>query len=114
MTNNHSAQGRYEVKEHIDFCFPCISKTLTIEEQVAIILKDNYTFSRTEIAQVLSKTEDVVKHLLFSDRKMMIEFFDSRCVLINKKGVCHQCTEQAGAFDPKQAKQIEPTVFMEA
>lgn len=107
MTNQTSKRGRYEVKEHIDFCFTCISKTLTLEEQIAIILKDIYAFSRTEIADILQKTEGVVKHLLFNGRKTMIEVFDHRCALINKNGVCHQCTELAGIYNPKQTKQEE-------
>lgn len=105
MTNQTSNRGRYEVKEHIDFCFTCISKTLTLEEQIAIILKDIYAFSRSEIASILSKSEGVVKHLLFNGRKMMIEIFDNRCALINKNGACHQCTELAGIYNPKQTKQ---------
>ncbi|QLG45228.1 RNA polymerase sigma factor [Costertonia aggregata] len=107
MTNQTSNRGRYEVKEHIDFCFTCISKTLTLEEQIAIILKDIYYFSRTEIADILGKTEGVVKHLLFNARKTMIEIFDNRCALINKNGACHQCTELAGIYNPKQTKQEE-------
>ncbi|TXD90164.1 RNA polymerase sigma factor [Subsaximicrobium wynnwilliamsii] len=107
MTNQTSNRGRYEVKEHIDFCFTCISKTLTLEEQIALILKDIYAFSRTEIAHILGKTEGVVKHLLFNGRKTMIEIFDNRCALINKNGACHQCTELAGIYNPKQTKQEE-------
>lgn len=107
MTNQTSNRGRYEVKEHIDFCFTCISKTLTIEEQIAIILKDIYSFSRQEIAAILDKSEGVVKHLLFNGRKMMIGIFDNRCALINKNGACHQCTELAGIYNPKQTKQSE-------
>lgn len=107
MTNQTSNRGRYEVKEHIDFCFTCISKTLTIEEQIAIILKDIYSFSRQEIAAILDKSEGVVKHLLFNGRKMMVEIFDNRCALINKNGACHQCTELAGIYNPKQTKQEE-------
>src|ERR1700753_4028991 len=41
--------GAYEMKEHIDFCFTCISKTLPIENQVALILKDIYDFQIKEI-----------------------------------------------------------------
>lgn len=107
MTNQTSNRGRYEVKEHIDFCFTCISKTLTIEEQIVIILKDIYSFSRQEIAAILDKSEGVVKHLLFNGRKMMVEIFDNRCALINKNGACHQCTELAGIYNPKQTKQEE-------
>ena len=37
----------------------------------------------------------------------MIEVFDHRCSLINKKGICHQCTELNGIFNPKQNTQEE-------
>jgi RNA polymerase sigma-70 factor (ECF subfamily) len=107
MTHQTSNRGRYEVKEHIDFCFTCISKTLTIEEQIALILKDIYAFSRKEIAYVLALSEGVVKHLLFNGRKTMTDIFDHRCALINKNGACHQCSELAGVFNPKQARREE-------
>lgn len=105
--HRNSPYGRYDVMEHIDFCFTCTSKTLSIEQQVALILKDVYDFSRKEIAQILEKTEGVVKHLLFDARKLMMEIFDQRCALINKNGVCHQCTELAGIYNPKQKEQEE-------
>jgi RNA polymerase sigma-70 factor (ECF subfamily) len=31
--------------------------------------------------------------------------FDHRCSLINKQGVCHQCTELSGIFNPRQDEQ---------
>jgi len=105
--NQYSPYGRYDVMEHIDFCFTCISKTLTIEQQIALILKDIYAFSRKEIAQILEKTEGVVKHLLHEGRKLMMDIFDQRCALINKNGSCHQCTELAGIYNPKQVEQTE-------
>jgi len=37
----------------------------------------------------------------------MIDIFDGRCALINKKGVCHQCSELNGVFNPKQDTQEE-------
>ncbi|WKN40969.1 RNA polymerase sigma factor [Tunicatimonas pelagia] len=107
QVHQHSPYGAYDVREHIDFCFTCISKTLTIEQQVALILKDVYHFSRKEISGIMGKTEGVVKHLLFDSRKLMIDIFDQRCALINKNGVCHQCTELAGVFNPKQIKREE-------
>ena len=36
-----------------------------------------------------------------------IEIFDQRCSLINKQGICHQCTELNGIFNPKQKAQEE-------
>ena len=95
------------MKEHIDTCFTCISKNLPIENQIAIMLKDIYDFTVTEICQIIDKTEGVVKYLLQDGRKTMINIFDNRCALVNKNGVCHQCTELNGWFNPKENQQQE-------
>jgi RNA polymerase sigma-70 factor (ECF subfamily) len=100
--NKTSPNGRFEVREHINFCFTCIGKTLPIDQQVAILLKEIFDFKIQEIAVILSKTEGIVKHLLFNSRRTMEDVFDQRCSLINKNGVCHQCSELSGIFNPKQ------------
>lgn len=97
--------GAYEMKEHIDFCFTCISKTLPIENQVALILKDIYDFPVKEICLILGKTEGVIKHLLNDARNIMTGIFENRCALINKNGVCDQCSQLNGIFNPKQDQQ---------
>jgi len=102
-----SPAGAYEIKEHIDFCFICISKTLPVENQVALILKDIYDFPVHDICLILEKTEGVVKHLLIDARKTMMDVFDKRCALINKNGACHQCSELNGIYNPKQDQQQE-------
>jgi RNA polymerase sigma-70 factor (ECF subfamily) len=102
-----SGEGAYEMKEHIDLCFTCISKTLPIENQVGLILKDIYDFSVQDICLILEKTEGVVKHLLINARKTMTEIFDHRCALVNKNGVCNQCSELNGVHNPKQNQQAE-------
>ncbi len=102
---NNSPYGNYEIIEHIDFCFTCISKTLVIEQQIALILKDIYDFSVKEISLIINKSEGVVKHLLIDSRKIMTNIFDNRCALISKKGICHQCSELNGFFNPKQNQQ---------
>jgi len=100
-----SNAGAYEMKEHIDFCFTCISKTLSIENQVALILKDIYDFQTKEICLILEKTEGVVKHLLNDARNTMTGIYENRCALINKNGVCHQCSQLNGIYNPKQNQQ---------
>jgi RNA polymerase sigma-70 factor (ECF subfamily) len=105
MVHVSSNAGAYDIKEHIDFCFTCISKTLPVEKQVALILKDIYDFPVHEIGLIMEKTEGVVKHLLIDARKTMTEIFDHRCALINKNGMCHQCTEMNGIFNAKQNQQ---------
>lgn len=102
-----SPQGNFEIKEHISFCFTCVSKSLPLEQQLAIFLKNVYEFSLKEIAIILDLTDAMVKYHLHLGRTKMSEVFDHRCALINKKGICHQCTELNGIFNPKQNAQEE-------
>lgn len=100
-----STDAKYDMKEHIDTCFTCISKNLPIENQIALMLKDVYDFSLAEICLILNKTEGIVKYLLQDGRKTMTDIFDNRCALVNKNGVCHQCSELNGWFNPKENQQ---------
>lgn len=107
MVHDNSPAGAYEMKEHIDYCFTCISKTLPIENQVALILKNIYDFQVKEIGLILDKTEGVIKHLLNDARNTMTDIFEHRCALINQNGVCHQCSHINEIFNPKQNQQEE-------
>jgi RNA polymerase sigma-70 factor (ECF subfamily) len=102
-----SPQGNFEIKEHIAFCFTCVSKSLPLEQHLAVLLKEIYGFKVREIAQIIDQSEAMVKYLLHTGRSRMIEVFDGRCSLINKQGICHQCTELNGIFNPKQKEQEE-------
>src|SRR5262245_15049348 len=105
--HRYAPQGVYEIREHIDYCFTCVSKMLPIEQQVALILKDIYDFKVKEIAVIMDTTYGVVKHLLHNGRKTMIAIFDDTCALVNQRGVCNQCSELNGKFNPKQDRQAE-------
>src|SRR5688572_6683328 len=94
--NRNSEYGRYEIREHIDFCFTCIMKTLPLEQQIALMLADIYSFRVKEVATIMEATEGVVKHFLHNARATMQKIFEHRCALINKEGICHQCTELNG------------------
>jgi RNA polymerase sigma-70 factor (ECF subfamily) len=102
-----SPQGQFEAKEHIVFCFTCISKSLPLEQQLCLFLKEVYEFKMNEIAEILTISEAMVKYYLHTSRSKMIDIFDGRCALISKKGVCHQCSELNGIFNPKQNTQEE-------
>jgi len=97
-----SPQGQFEIKEHISLCLTCISKSLPLEQQVTLLLKDVYEFKVCEIAQILDTSEAMVKYYLHTARTKMISIFEKRCALINKQGICHQCSELNGIFNPKQ------------
>ncbi len=102
-----SPQGKFEIKEHIAFCFTCVSKSLPLEQHLCILLKEVYQFKVKDIATIMDETEAMVKYYLHTARKKMIDVFDHRCSLISKKGICHQCTELNGIFNPKQNAQEE-------
>ena len=104
---NTSPNGQFEAKEHIAFCFTCISKSLPLEQQLCLFLKEVYGFKVNEIAAILDTTEAMVKYYLHTGRSKMITVFDGRCALINKQGVCHQCSELNGLYNPKQNAQEE-------
>lgn len=98
--HQHSPLGAYDIREHIEFCFTCMAKTLPIDEQVALILKDVYAFRVFEIAIIMERTEGAVKHLLHRSRRTMTEIFEDRCALVSKTGACHQCSELNDYFNP--------------
>ncbi len=103
----NSPQGNFEIKEHIAFCFTCVSKSLPLEQQICLLLKEVYDFANSEIAIIMDKTVAMVKYYLHTSRAKMIQIFDGRCSLINQEGICHQCTELNGIFNPKQKTQEE-------
>lgn len=102
-----SPQGQFEIKEHIALCFTCVTKSLPLEQHIVLLLKEVYGFQMKEIATIMNQTEAMIKYFLHVGRSKMIEVFDHRCSLINKNGVCHQCTELNGIFNPKQNAQEE-------
>ncbi len=100
-------EKEYEVKEHIAYCFNCINKTLELEQQICLLLKDVYSFSIKEMMEITGLSEGKTKHALANARNHMIRIFDNRCALINKKGTCHQCTELTGLLNSEQDAQIK-------
>jgi RNA polymerase sigma-70 factor, ECF subfamily len=82
---------RYEIREHIAFCFSCIARTLPPEEQAALMLKEVLGFTAEESAAILEISEPVFRHRLAAARAKMIGDYEGLCALINKKGMCHQC-----------------------
>jgi RNA polymerase sigma-70 factor, ECF subfamily len=100
-------RARYEMREHVDFCFTCIMKTLPLDEHITLMLCDIHDFTTEEAAEVLGRSVEVVTPLLHEARTTMSRIFAQRCSLINRQGVCHQCTELNGLFNPHQAEQQE-------
>ncbi len=104
---NSTPDKTYEVKEHINYCFNCINKTLDINQQICLLLKNVYEFKMSEIIKITGLSEGVAKHALADARKNMIRIFDDKCAFVNKKGACHQCTELTGILNPEQDAHIK-------
>lgn len=102
-----SPQGNFEIREHIAFCFTCVAKSLPLEGHLVILLKEIYRFKVREICQILQMSGAMVKYHLHVSRTIMMDIFDQRCSLINKKGICYECTELNGILNPKQNAQKE-------
>lgn len=97
--------GKYEIKNHIDYCFTCVMKYLPIERQIAIMLADIYDFKVAEVAKIMNKTIGSTKHLLFNGRKTMKHVFDEDCTLISKTGACWKCSELSNSGNAKAETQ---------
>ncbi len=82
----------FEIREHIAFCFSCVARTLEPEEQAALMLREVLGFSAREAADILDVTDSVYRHRLSSARSQMCVAFTGLCQLINKTGVCYQCS----------------------
>jgi RNA polymerase sigma-70 factor, ECF subfamily len=87
----HSPDFVFEMREHIAFCFSCISRTLEPDEQAAIMLREVLGFSNQEAAKMIGTSEPVFRHRLTAARSKMTQSYDGLCQLINKTGVCWQC-----------------------
>ena len=110
----------FEIREHIAFCFSCISRTLPPEEQAAIMLKEVLGFTSGEAAAMAGVSEPVFRHRLSAARVKMTEDYQGLCALINKSGLCYQCSElQAVSPDGRHGPdlvqiEVAPGVAMNA
>ena len=82
----------YEAEEHIAYCFTCVGRSLLPEEQAALVMREVLGMTSQEAANALGVTDSVQRHHLSSARKQMEQNFDGLCSLVNKQGVCYQCT----------------------
>jgi len=96
---------QYEIKEHLVYCFNCMNKTLELEQQICLLLKEIYDFKVKEIIEITQLSEGKVKHAIADARINLTNIFEKRCAIVNQKGVCNQCSELTGILNPKQNAQ---------
>ncbi len=103
----NSPHGTFVMQEHLNYCFSCVSQTLLLTNQMCLLLKEIYDFSVSEIMIISGLTEGKVKHAIADSRNDLKRIFKHKCALINKEGVCSQCTGLNNIFNPDQDTQIE-------
>ncbi len=100
-------EKQYEIKEHLVYCFNCMNKTLELEQQICLLLKEVYDFKVKEIIEITQLSEGKVKHAIADARNILTNIFEKRCAIVNQNGVCNQCSELTGILNPKQNAQVE-------
>ncbi|SMD34695.1 RNA polymerase sigma-70 factor, ECF subfamily [Reichenbachiella faecimaris] len=95
----------FELKEHITYCFNCMAKTLVVDQQVCLWLKNVYDFKVSEIMTITGLSEGKVKHAIADARKHLTRIFDEKCAFVSQKGTCHQCSSLKGILNPEQDEQ---------
>jgi RNA polymerase sigma-70 factor (ECF subfamily) len=81
----------FEAREHIAFCFACVSRSLPPEEAAAVLLREMFGFRNREAAEICGVSESVLRHRLSAGRAAMQDAFEGLCGLVRKEGVCYQC-----------------------
>jgi RNA polymerase sigma-70 factor (ECF subfamily) len=82
---------RYEVGEHVAYCFSCVGRSLDPEESAAVLLVEVFELPNRDAAKVLDLSESTLRHRLAAGRRAMETTFEGMCTLVNKQGACHQC-----------------------
>lgn len=82
----------FEVHEHISYCFACVGRSLNPDEYAAVVLREVLGHGNREAAKALGVSESVLRHRLAAGRRVMSDAFDGLCSLVNKQGVCYQCS----------------------
>lgn len=83
---------RYDVREHVAFCFTCVGRSLPPDQQAALLLREVFELTNREAAEALGVSESVLRHHLSAARGEMERHFRGTCALVNKAGVCCQCS----------------------
>jgi RNA polymerase sigma-70 factor (ECF subfamily) len=99
----------FDVHEHIAACFTCVARSLDPMEEAAIVLREVFEYTNEEAARVLGVTEPVLRNHLTAARASMQKTYEGLCALVNKQGICHQCSGFRNTVpEPRKGPVVEP------
>ena len=90
-TYDHCYEEICDIHNQIRNCLICIMKTLTHEQQVALVLCDIYGFSDKASCRMIGKKLGVFKHLLHESRQLMNLISHDTCAVVRKTCDFSQC-----------------------
>lgn len=102
--------SQFDAREHIAFCFSCVTRSLSPEEAAALLLREVFGYGNREAADICGVSESVLRHRLSAARQAMRDAFENLCGLVNKSGVCHQCAGLRDNAPPDQRGEPIPTL----
>lgn len=82
----------YDVGEHIAYCFTCVGRSLEPELHAALVLRDVLELKNEEAAIALGMSLSTFRHRLSDARGQMQKTYEGLCALVNKEGICWQCS----------------------
>jgi RNA polymerase sigma-70 factor (ECF subfamily) len=94
-TNPKLVVDACDARERVAQCVTCITETLPLVEQLAVLLCDWYGYTDQEAARILGLTVGVFKHLLHRARVKLKQVDPHGCALVAKTGVPAECRGQA-------------------
>lgn len=96
-------------REHLTVCLSCTLRNLPPEQAAALLLKEVYGFTVSEVAGMLDASAVQVKNWLQHGRRRLEERYAASCALVAQEGVCHQCVELDGFFNGQARDPLEGT-----
>jgi RNA polymerase sigma-70 factor (ECF subfamily) len=85
--------------QHLAFCFSCTLRSLAPHRAAALLLVEVFGFTVKETAAILNASPGQAKNWLQEARASLEARYAETCALINKKGVCYQCSELSMFFN---------------
>ena len=86
-------------RQHLAFCYSCTLRSLPPQEATTLLLVEVYGFTLNETAEILTASFGQIKNWLQNARANLNERYERLCALVNKQGVCYQCSELAAFFN---------------
>jgi RNA polymerase sigma-70 factor (ECF subfamily) len=86
-------------RQHLAFCFSCTLRSLAPQRAAALLLVEVYGFTVKETAGILGASVAQAKNWVQEARASLDARYAETCALINKNGVCYQCSELSSFFN---------------